>query len=113
MIESGMIGLREGDDEFAGSLVTCIDIHTAFLQPSGVHKGDKLKEEIRLCLKKIWCFTPDSSLKFVCIISRNAIPRFGLSPMHYGDVVINCNVTVQMCRYTHCSSNCTYNDPMK
>lgn len=82
MIEPSVVGLWKRDDEFAGTLVTCKDRHSALFQLRGIHERHELEEEIGLCFEKIRSFSLDRSLKFVCIVSGDAIPRFRLPPMH-------------------------------
>ncbi len=49
-------------------------------ESGGVHESDKLEQKIWLRFKQIWRLLSDSSLKFSCVVSRNAIPSLRLAP---------------------------------
>lgn len=82
MIEASMISLREGDDEFACSLIAGINIDASFPHPLGIHQSDQLEQKIGLDFEKIRGFAPDRCLKFFRVCSGNTVPRFGFAPVH-------------------------------
>lgn len=46
----------------------------------GVHDGDQLVQEVRLGLKQLGGQFPHHPLQLLCSVSRNPVPRLGLSP---------------------------------
>ena len=82
MIETSMICLGEGDHKFTSSLVAPVNTHTRIRKPRRVHQSDELEEQVGLSLEQIGRFTFDRSLEFLGIVSRNAVPRLGLAPVH-------------------------------
>lgn len=82
MIEARMVRLRESDHELARALIAGVYLHPGLLEPSRVHESHQLEEQVGLDFEQVRGFLPDGRFKFLRIISRNAVPRLCLSPVH-------------------------------
>lgn len=78
-----MICLGQCDDEFTSALVACVDTNTRINESFRIHQRYQLKQEIGLRLEEIWCLASNGSLKFLGVLSRNAIPALGFTPVFY------------------------------
>ena len=83
MIETGVIRLRERDDELACALVAGIYVDTRLLQPLRIHQRYQLEEKVGLRLEQVGGLPLDGRLEFLSRGARNAVPRLRLAPVHY------------------------------
>jgi hypothetical protein len=83
MVKPGVISLRERDYKFPGTLVAGINPHTLVRQALRTHERDELEEKVRLRLEQVGRLFFNGSLKFLGVISRNSIPRFCFTPVHF------------------------------
>ena len=78
-----MVGLREGNDELACTLVAGVYVDASLLQSLRVHQGDQLEQQIGLDLEEIRSFPSDRRLEFLRVLAGDAVPGLGLTPVHY------------------------------
>ena len=82
-----MIRLREGDDKFTCTLVTCGHADPSIDKALWIHQCYKLKKEIWLCFEQIRRLALDRGFEFICIFSWDAVPSLCLPPMFYMNMV--------------------------
>jgi hypothetical protein len=70
MIETAMVRLREGDDEFVRSLIASEYFNILLSEAAGIHHGHELVKQTRLLLDP-W----------------NAVPSLGFAPEHLKSAV--------------------------
>lgn len=84
VIETRMVGLREGHHKLPCTLVARVDFHAGFLEATRVHESHQLEEQVRLGFEQVWGFSAYRRFEFLRVIPWNAVPRLRLPPMHCG-----------------------------
>lgn len=85
MIESGVVCLREGDNDLSWSLIQCKNLDTVRHQPSWGEHSDELEEQVGLLLKQFRNRLLHGFLKLVSIRCWDPVPSLGLAPVHVVD----------------------------
>lgn len=80
LIETSMIGAREGDNELATVLVGAIDGYTLLLQEVGIHDGGDMVKEVGRQLKKLTGLLPHCLFEQLRVCWGHAIPCLWLTP---------------------------------
>jgi hypothetical protein len=87
MVESGVIGARESDDELVWSLVDGGNADTVFLQPTGTHQSDELEHEVGLLLEEFGSGELHRRFELLVVLARNTVPRLGVAEVVVVDAV--------------------------
>lgn len=85
MVESGMVCLREGDNDLSWSLIQCKNLNAVRHQPSWGEHSDELEEQVGLLLKQFRDRLLHGFFKLVGIRCWDPVPSLGFTPVHVVD----------------------------
>jgi hypothetical protein len=87
VIETRMIRLGAGYNEFARTLVASIYADTGVGHSLGVHERNELEQQVRLRLEKIGSLAFNGSFKLLSVGPWDTVPGFGFTPVHLRKIV--------------------------
>jgi len=83
LVEAGVVGAWEGDDELAGALVGLVDAHTLLDQQARVGHGDQVVQQVGLDGEQLGRQLLHHLLELLRLQPRQCVPGLRLAPVAF------------------------------